>query len=374
MTKPTAKYEFDELVQLAAQDQERNQLELKSSSFVLTEYCANGKKQPQSKNELRTRLKEMLGKEVGAFANSAGGTLVIGLNDNGTIDQNQIPEYWEFSKTKIEDWVADVLRESLDAPLENFDCYALTDEGGSSRIIVIQMPVSEKAPHQSKADKRYYTRQGKSAKAAENWLIEAIRNRKIHPLIVPELQSGLSRIDELKSENIKDSKGQGRLVHFAILDLRFYFINVGKVIAQSWGFRVECPIARTLEIPSPGLFGNVPLPVASPSGTVMRQANSVLFPTQCVEAYIRPTVPIYISAASPNPGCTLSNFQWSGIKDNPEAGANDGHNRNKFFLTIWVYGDSAPAKKYSFEINSIDLWKSAEEVAKQNPNYLKSIS
>ena len=61
MIKPTAKYGFDELVQLAAQDQERNQLELKSSSFVLTEYYIDSRNLTQGKNELRTKLKEMLG-------------------------------------------------------------------------------------------------------------------------------------------------------------------------------------------------------------------------------------------------------------------------------------------------------------------------
>ena len=89
---------------------------------------------------------------------------------------------------------------------------------------------------------------------------------------------------------------------------------------------------------------------------------------------MRPKVPIHISAVSLNPGCMLSSFQWDGIKDNPKAGASDGHNQNKFFVTILVYADSAPAKDYRFEIRSVDFWKSAEEVAKQDPNFLKSIS
>src|SRR5260370_41600067 len=48
---------------------------------------------------------------------------------------------------------------------------------------IVDMPDSERAPHQSKRDSKYYVRLGGRSQPASHKLIEDIRNRRRHPVL-----------------------------------------------------------------------------------------------------------------------------------------------------------------------------------------------
>ena len=209
MTKPSARYTFEEISQLA-QGRERNKLELKNSAWVIVGHpgnqnkrCDCGRSSPiADKSSLRAETSRMLAKECGAFANSDGGTLVIGFSDNGALDSNAVPEVFENTTKKIDDWIADLLRTSLEPELEGFDCYQVVNTEGK-RAVVVEIAASPKAPHQSLLDFCYYTRQEDSARVASHWLIEMIRNRRIDPrlnaTLVIDRSSGMTPVNQAGS-------------------------------------------------------------------------------------------------------------------------------------------------------------------------------
>jgi hypothetical protein len=59
--------------------------------------------------------------------------------------------------------------------------------GPDKALYIVDIPDSERAPHQSKRDSRYYVRLGGRSQPASHKLIEDIRNRRRHPVL--ELKS-----------------------------------------------------------------------------------------------------------------------------------------------------------------------------------------
>ena len=100
-------------------------------------------------------------KALSAFANSGGGSLIIGAEDDGTPDG--LPPL--VGGTSIRDWIEQKVPHLLDYPLSDFRVHTV-DKSEPSRIpagrevIVIDVGDSAAAPHQSKSENIYYRREG----------------------------------------------------------------------------------------------------------------------------------------------------------------------------------------------------------------------
>lgn len=103
-------------------------------------------------NQKNDKVFELLSKEITAFANSIGGVLIIGIEEN---DDRGISEVVPITdQKKHESWIEDGLLSRI-TPSLHFSVNRIEiDEG---HILVINVPASRNAPHQS-ADKRYYAR------------------------------------------------------------------------------------------------------------------------------------------------------------------------------------------------------------------------
>ena len=97
--------------------------------------------------------------------------------------------------------------------------------GPDKSIFVAEIPDSERAPHQSTRDKRYYVRIGGSSQPASHRLIEDIRNRLKYPLVVVEGADLTPTIPHLSSSNFSV---KGRLEIRTDLRIR----NIGKIKAS----------------------------------------------------------------------------------------------------------------------------------------------
>lgn len=103
-------------------------------------------------NQKNDKVFEILSKEITAFANSIGGVLIIGIEEN---DDRSISEVVPITdQKKHESWIEDGLLSRI-TPSLHFSVNTIEMNGG--HILVINVPASRNAPHQS-ADKRYYAR------------------------------------------------------------------------------------------------------------------------------------------------------------------------------------------------------------------------
>ena len=102
-------------------------------------------------NQKNEKVFESLSKELTAFANTIGGALIIGVED----EQRRIAEIAPITdSTKHESWLEDGLLTCISPSLQ-ITIKRIDADGG--HILVIDVPPSRNAPHQA-ADKRYYAR------------------------------------------------------------------------------------------------------------------------------------------------------------------------------------------------------------------------
>jgi hypothetical protein len=157
--------------------------------------------------------------QLSAFANTGGGTIVYGIKDapagkprevdDGGVDLN--------FKGSTKEWLEDVIPTRVEYELTDFNVYVITrDFGGQAvedgrGIFLIEVGDSEVAPHQSRADNRYYARVGGKSKPIGHRLVMDIAGRLSYPKIDVDL--------------CIERKGESR-------KLIASFRNVGKVYAK----------------------------------------------------------------------------------------------------------------------------------------------
>lgn len=139
-------------------------------------------------------------KAVSAFANSAGGTFILGVeasDEKLALDGG----WWGVSKL---DWLHRAINSGTFPAVETVNIAELSAETG--KYYVITVAVSSKAPHQSQ-DHRYYKRRGSHSDPMEHYEIEDVRNRpkrKALPLEISLFLEG--QLVSFKLRNASDSE------------------------------------------------------------------------------------------------------------------------------------------------------------------------
>ena len=124
-----------------------------------------------------------LAKPLSAFANTNGGHLLLGVDDHGAFDGLDIVGK---GRTPTIEWLNQKVTDLLAPPLRNFKIH-LVQASTDSRIpegkilIVIDIPKSEDAPHQSIVDYLYYQRLGSESKPIPHRYLELLFNRERFP-------------------------------------------------------------------------------------------------------------------------------------------------------------------------------------------------
>jgi hypothetical protein len=225
-----------------------------------------------------------LAKALSAFANSGGGSLIIGVDDNG------IPDGVERFKgdTPIRDWIEQKIPHLLEYPLSDFRVHTV-EKSAKSRIppdrevVVIDVGDSAAAPHQSSQDKIYYRRQGGRSEPARHFDLELLRQRLTNPI----LEFKLACIDLLAAVE----HDNGLLI---CICLKFDIHNAGRVAAYEWNLSARkynnsvVPEVRLSDY----FFGSLPVAIAIEGGIPLNRTilpGCVFCEMQNVGVLLRPS-------------------------------------------------------------------------------------
>lgn len=134
------------------------------------------------------KKKREVSKDVSALANSAGGTIVYGM-----IEEGHLPTQLDqgFDPTEIrKEWLEQVILSTIHPRLKDITINPvdLKTHAPGRVAYVVQVPQSHTA-HQS-MDKRYYKRFHFQATAMEDYEIRDIMNRKSYPILLPVFTRG----------------------------------------------------------------------------------------------------------------------------------------------------------------------------------------
>jgi hypothetical protein len=127
-----------------------------------------------------------LAKQLSAFSNMGGGRIIYGLKDDGTVDNGGVSTQ---VKNGTKEWLERRIPELTEFEITGFGVYEFGPKAADSQIrtgkaiYVVDVPDSDRAPHQSTKDQRYYVRLGSQSLPAPHKLIEDIRNRQRHPRV-----------------------------------------------------------------------------------------------------------------------------------------------------------------------------------------------
>jgi hypothetical protein len=163
-------------------------------------------------------------KSLSAFANSGGGSLILGVADDGTPDGLPPRE----GKTSTREWLEQKIPSLLDYPLADFRVHTVIRDGnstipGDKEVIVIDVGDSAAAPHQSTRDKIYYRREGGHSKPAPHFYLELLRQRLTNPVLEFELK-GVEQLSATQYDGGIAISG----------NLIFSLRNIGRVAAYEW--------------------------------------------------------------------------------------------------------------------------------------------
>jgi len=167
---------------------------------------------------------DSLAKAVSAFANSGGGHLLIGVENDGKLD-GIVPQE---GRTTIKDWLEQKIPHLVDYSLSDFRVHTVLPATQSSIpggrvVVVVDVGDSSLAPHQSSRDRRYYYRCAGRSELAPHFYLELLRQRLIHPALKLELKGLELDYASFLKESI-----------FLEARLQFRIENVGRVAAYKW--------------------------------------------------------------------------------------------------------------------------------------------
>ncbi|WP_052600014.1 helix-turn-helix domain-containing protein [Aureispira sp. CCB-QB1] len=123
------------------------------------------------------RAKNELAKDISSFANSNGGYLIIGVNDNLEI----LGVDKEINNKPIDEWLNQVVGSNIEPNVLYYDPKIIDIPSSNKVLVVIHIPESTKKPHMVSSLYTYYVRINDSSKKANHYQIrdmfEFSRNR-----------------------------------------------------------------------------------------------------------------------------------------------------------------------------------------------------
>src|SRR5262245_52903673 len=125
-----------------------------------------------------------VGKALSAFANSGGGHLLLGVQDDGIFDG--VPAMTKQGKTTTREWLEQKIPALLDRPLQDFKVHEVVPSSPSGIpsgkvVIVIDVGDSNLAPHQNTSNHIYYFRVGGHSKPAPHFYLDILWRRVTFP-------------------------------------------------------------------------------------------------------------------------------------------------------------------------------------------------
>lgn len=182
-----------------------------------------------------------LAKQLSAFANAGGGQIIYGVADDGTVENGGIASSVK-GRQSTKEWLEDVIPKLTEFEILGFNVYEIGPKPDASSIaagkalFVVDVPDSDRAPHQSKRDLKYYVRLAGKSHPAPHRMIEDIRNRQKHPVLEMspiQLQiSGLPVSVEDLDHRVTIDGATHVIFHISVQ-------NIGRIMARNACLRLE---------------------------------------------------------------------------------------------------------------------------------------
>jgi Putative DNA-binding domain len=208
MLKPVPEWDESYIVSLP---KENSELERKGSKKL--DLTVSGVDENDVLNELA--------KQLSAFANTGGGKIIYGIRDDGTTDGGVSTA---IKKGGTKEWLERQLPGLTEYEIVGANVFEVGPSNSQSQILtgkalyIVDVPDSDRAPHQSRRDWKYYIRLGSQSQPAPHKLIEDIRNRQKYPRLDCEI--ALERFDTERSpHNTYEVKLRLRIILFPIVAL-----------------------------------------------------------------------------------------------------------------------------------------------------------
>ncbi len=173
---------------------------------------------------------DALSKSVSSYANSDGGLLIIGVeeerssqNGNERIFPTRIE--WGGAKHSKEN-LEQRLTTNISPPIRDLRIYPIRD--GNRVIFVIDIPQSENPPHMA-SDHRYYFRNNFTTSVMEHYQVADLFGRRRHPSL--ELECEFKFAGSYTGEDKR-------------IDLSSQVVNAGRVAAKNWLVMIEVTGAK----------------------------------------------------------------------------------------------------------------------------------
>lgn len=137
--------------------------------------------------------KKELTKDISSFANSAGGIIIYGINEN-----NHVAESLSFIDGNVftKEWIEQVINSNIHRKIEGLLIIPGRFENNVSKTVyVIKIPESNQAPHMA-GNNKYYKRYNFESVPMEEYEVRNLYNRlqKTELSIVDIIQQGLSTV------------------------------------------------------------------------------------------------------------------------------------------------------------------------------------
>lgn len=256
--------------------------------------------------DLHSDFLNALSKQVSAFSNGGGGSLIIGVTDAGTIDQGVLTTL----KGGTREWLEDIVNHSVSPRLKSFNVFEVALDStppGDPRpraVYIIELPQSGEAPHQAR-DHRYYLRVAGKSRPMSHVHLEDILRRNNRPRVE------LARLGPYGEPEFIFDSPSGPKVYVM---LRAFLHNHGRVMARHVGAELTLPrafVSREVRNRMEGLDG-VHYTQRPGEVSFFRHHPTPLFPTQ--ESY---ALCVWVSVTPDNLNALKSDVEvsWSVYAD-----------------------------------------------------------
>jgi hypothetical protein len=203
--------------------------EIDIDALPLGEHDYFERKSGQLFNKNKGEFLDDVAKAISALANSGGGHLLLGVNNDGIPDGMPPKE----GKTSIKDWLEQKIPYLVDYSLSDFRVHLVLRSDPSRippdrEVVVVDVGDSTLAPHQSSRDKTYYHRRAGRSERAPHFYLELLRQRLVNPV----LDLALIKVKPIDAAPAEDGV-------FLETKLIFAISNNSRVAAYKWALLIK---------------------------------------------------------------------------------------------------------------------------------------
>ncbi|MDF3086374.1 AlbA family DNA-binding domain-containing protein [Burkholderia sola] len=176
-------------------------------------------------DELSSKVRIELVKDVSAFANGGGGVLIVGVAEGNDGKRSIATDFQPVTNDKISvEQLTNIIKSNTDPVFSAFHIKVLRHSAG--RIFVIEIDQADTA-HQNRLDRLYYQRTGVVSEPMYDFAIRDVMNRRTHPRVKVNFEIQTIQSDLARQQN----------VYRVVPNL----LNEGNITARHWALSVDLP-------------------------------------------------------------------------------------------------------------------------------------